>query len=203
MTGEAPPRPDATARMRRVGPARRWLPTIGVLGAVIATTLGGFIVAAMLSAPAGPPVSIPGVVSVQPLTGWEPARPGSVGQRPFVRVTRGSGTLAAVSWGPFTQGPEQLAVAVRDQVLSDSFDQLTVSEELTPVAFDDGSIGQRFTFVGVDRASGSSVEGEVTTAVSSDGRGVAFIGFSSEGLLAFVDDDLRAMVSAAVVGPAA
>jgi hypothetical protein len=96
-----------------------------------------------------------------------------------------------------------LAVDVRDEVLDGSLDQLSVSEVLTPVVLDQGIEGQRYTFVGIDAESGAAVEGEVTTVISPDGQGVVFVGLAPEGLLAFVDGDLRTMVSAAIVGPAA
>jgi hypothetical protein len=189
--------------MRRHGPGRRWLPAIAVLAVLTVTTLGGFVAAGALSEPAGRPVAIPGVVSVRPLTGWEPAPPGTVAGRPFVRLTRGSGTLAAVAWGPFAADATALAVEVRDQLLDDLLGQLTVSEVLTPVVFDQGLPGQRFTFVGIDVESGVAVEGEVTTTVSADGQGVAFVGLAHEGMLAFIAGDLHTMVAAARLGVSA
>lgn len=200
MRGDAPPRPDTSAWMRRRGPGRRWLPAIGVLTVLSVTTLGGFVAAGALSEPVGAPVDIPGVVSVQPLSGWEPADPGTSAGRPFVRLTRGSGTLAAVAWGPFPADAAALAVEVRDRLLDDLLGQLTVSETLTPVVLDQGLEAQRFTFVGIDRESGVAVEGEVTTTVSSDGQGVVFVGLAHEGLLAFIAGDLHTMIGAAVVG---
>ena len=185
--------------MRRGGPPRRWLPATAVLAVVVAATLGGFVVSAALSESTGPPVSIPGVVSVQPLSGWEPAEMGSIADRPTVGLTRGSGTLAAVSWGPFIGGSEDLAVEV-GRALPGSLDQLTVSELLTPVVFDQGLGGHRFTFVGIDRASGSALEGEVTTVVAPGGHAVVFVGLAPEGLLAFIDGDLHTMIAAADVG---
>jgi hypothetical protein len=185
--------------MRR-SPGRRWLPAIAVLGVVLATTLGGFVAAAALSEPAGPPVGIPGAVSVQPLTGWEPAESGTAAQRPFVRLTRGSGTLVAVAWGPFAGDADALAVEARDELLEASLEQLTVSEVLTPISFDQGLEGRRFTFVGIERESNAAVEGEVSTVVAPDGQGVVFVGHAPEGLLAFVDGDFETMIAAAVVG---
>jgi hypothetical protein len=203
MTREAPPRPDASPWMRRGSPDRRWWPALAVAGTALATTLGGFVAAAALSDPAGAPVGVPGVVSVQPLSGWEPAPTSSVADRPSVRITRGSGTLIVVAWGPFRGDAAALAVAVRDDLLEESLDQLSVSDELTPVVLDGGSAGQRSTFVGIDEASAVAVEGEVTAVVSSDGQGIVFVGLAPEGLLAFIDGDLHTMVAAAVVGPSA
>jgi hypothetical protein len=203
MTDAAPPRPDASAWMRRSNPQRRWWPAIAVAGVVVVTTLGGFVASAALSDPAGPPVGVPGVVSVQPLSGWEPADPGAVAGRPFVRLTRGSGTLAVVAWGPFAGDAARLAAEVRDELLGESLERLSVSDQLTGVSLDDGTAGQRFTFVGIDADSGSAVEGEVTAVVSPEGQAVVFVGLAPEGLLAFVDGDLHTMVAAAIVGPSA
>jgi hypothetical protein len=203
MSRDAPPRPDASAWMRRAAPGRRWWPAFAVAGVVLVTTLGGFVAAAALSDPAGPPVGVPGVVSVQPLSGWEPAEPGTVVNRPFVRLTRGSGTLAVVAWGPFAGDPASLATEVRDELLGESLERLSVSDRLTTVSLDGGATGQRFTFVGIDAESGGAVEGEVTAVVSPDGQAVVFVGLAPEGLLAFVDGDLHTMVAAAVVGPSA
>jgi len=189
--------------MRDRASGRRWLPTAAVLGVMLATTLGGFLTARALSDPVGAAVGVAGVVSVQPLTGWEAAEPGSVASRPFVRLSRGSGSLAAVAWGPSTGDAASLAVEARGDLLDESLEQLTVSETLSPVAFDRGLEGARFTFVGVDRASSTSVEGELTAVVAPGGQGVVFIGLAPEGLLAFVDGDLHTMIAAATLGPGA
>lgn len=183
--------------MRRARSAHRWLPVTAVLGVVCVTSLGGFIVSAALSEPAGPPVSISGVVSVQPLSGWEPAEPGVVAERPVVRITRGSGTLVIVAWGPVTADAESLAGDVVDELLRDRLDRLTVSEVLTTVTLDQGLGAQRFTFVGIDRISGAAVEGEVTAVIALGGEGVVFVGLAPGGLLAFVDGDLHTMIAAA------
>ena len=123
--------------------------------------------------------------------------------RPVVRLTRGSGTLAVVAWGPFAGDPASLATEVRDELLAESLERLSVSDRLTAVSLDGGAPGQRFTFVGIDVESGGAVEGEVTAVVSPEGQGVVFVGLAPEGLLAFVDGDLHTMVADAVVGPAA
>ena len=171
-----------------------------MLAVASVTTLGGFLAAGVLSEPAGPPVSIPGAVAIQPLSGWQRAAPGSVDGRPFVRVTRGSGTLAVFAWGPFAGDAEALAVEVRDDLLRELLGQLSVSETLTTVPFDQGPVGRRFTFVGIDRDTGTAVEGEITAAVPADGQGVVFVGIAPEGLLAFIAGDLRTMVTGADFG---
>ena len=203
MTRGAPSRPDASAWLHRATPERRWWPAFAVAGVVLVTTLGGFVAAAALSHPAGPPVGVPGVVSVQPLSGWEAADPGTAMGRPFVRLTRGSGTLAVVAWGPFAGDAASLAAEVRDELLGESLERLSVSDQLATVSLDRETPGVRFTFVGIDADSGSAVEGEVTAVVSREGQAVVFVGLAPEGLLAFVDGDLHTMVAAAVVGPSA
>jgi len=186
--------------MRGATPARRWLPAVAVLVVLTMATFGGFVVSAALSEPAGPPVSIAGVVSVQPLSGWEPAEAGEVAERPIVRITRGSGTLAVVAWGSVPGDSESLAADVVDELLRDQLDRLTVSELLTTVRLDEGLEAQRFTFVGIDRTTDAAVEGEVTTVVAPGGEGVIFVGVAPEGLLAFVDGDLHTMIAAASLG---
>lgn len=185
--------------MRRGATSRPWVPTLVVLGVVLSTTFGGYLTAGALSEPTGAPVSIPGAVSVRPLSGWQPAEPGSVAGRPFVRLSRGSATVVAVAWGPVAVAAESFAIEVRDDLLAEQLERLTVSETLSPVSFEQGLEGRRFTFVGIDRASGIAVEGEVTTVLAA-GRGVVFIGSAPEGLLATVDDDVRVMVAEASVG---
>ncbi len=39
---------------------RTWLPTLAVLGVILVVVLGGYVTAAALSEPAGPPVSVGG-----------------------------------------------------------------------------------------------------------------------------------------------
>lgn len=197
----APPRPDAAARLH-TGADRRWLSALAVSGVLVVATLGGFVAAAALAEPVGSALSIPDAVSVQPLSGWEPAPAGTVEGRPFVRLTRGSGTLAAIAWGRAPGDAEALAIAVRDDVLGRSLDRLTVSDSLAEVVLDRGLPGRRFTFTGVDRTTGASVEGEVTAVVDGSGEGVAFVGLAPEGLLAFIDGDLHTMIERATVGPA-
>ena len=80
--------------------------------------------------------------------------------------------------------------------------ELTVSEALTRVTLDRGDGGQRFTFTGVDRDSGTAIEGEVTAVVDDRGQGVAFVGLAPEGLLAFIDGDLHTMIDRSTVGDA-
>lgn len=197
MIGTIPDRPDEAAWLR--SRERRWLPTLIVFAVIVAVTAGGYVVAALLATPAGPPVGFPGVVSVQPIAGWGSAGSGTAGGRPTVSVSRGNGTLVVVDWGPATD-PRTLAVDVVEAVLRPELSQLSVSDQLEPVTLADGTTGVRFRFVGVDPDSGGSVEGEVTTAVTPSGRGVVFIGLAPEGQLAFVDGDLHTMIDRARVG---
>jgi hypothetical protein len=192
-----PDRPDEAAWLR--ARERRWLPVLAVFGVIAFTTLGGYVAAALLATPAGPPVGFPGVVSVQPIAGWETAGPGSTEGHPYVILTRGIGTLVVVDWGPATDA-ESLSVDVVKELLGAEFEQLSVSDELEPVILADGTIATRFRFVGVDPQNGGSIEGEVTVVVTPSGRGVVFIGLAPEGQLAFIGGDLRTMVDKAQVG---
>ena len=200
MTDTTPVRASHREQGERHRLERRWLPMLAVLAVMAVATLGGFVVAAALSKPAGPPVGFPGLVQVQPLSGWEPASPDFLDGRSFVRLTRGSGTLLVLDWGASPSDPRILARTVVDEALTPSFAQVTVSQRLSSVVLADGTPGARFTFVGTDAESGGSVEGEITAAVGLSGRAVVFVGLAPEGLLAFVDGDLHTMVDQAEVG---
>jgi hypothetical protein len=192
-----PSRPDEAGWLR--GREMRWVPAIAVFVVIATVTAGGYVVAGILTAPAGRPVGFPGLVSVQPLSGWEPAGEVSAEGRPATRLTRGSGTLAIVDWGPSPGDAESLATAVVDDLLVPTFSQLSVSDRLAAVTLADGTLGVRFTFVGVDTQAGGAIEGEVTTVVDPAGRGVAFVGLVPEGQLSFVDGDLHTMIHRAEV----
>jgi len=176
-----------------------WGPAVAVLVVITIVSLGGYVVAGILASPAGPPVGFPGLVSVQPLSGWEPAAAVSAGGRPAKRLTRGSGTLAIVDWGPSPGDADALATSVVEELLVPTFSQLSVSDRLEPILLSDGTPGVRFSFVGVDAQSGGAVEGEVTTVVDPAGSGIAFVGLVPEGQLSFVDGDLHTMVERAEV----
>lgn len=197
MIGTVPDRPDEARWLR--ARERRWWPTLAVFAVIVLVTVGGYVAAALLATPAGPPVGFPGVVSVQPIAGWESAEPGITEGHPYVSVTRGNGTLVVVDWGQVTTG-ESLATDVVDEVLDAEFSQLSVSDELEAVTLADGIQGVRFRFVGLDPDGGGSIEGEVTAVVTPAGRGVVFVGLAPDGQLAFVDGDLRTMVDLARVG---
>ncbi len=192
---ERPVRPDGSARRPE---RRRWLAPGLVLTTIVAVVLGGYVVFAMLAEPMGPPVGVPGVVTIQPLSGWEVAGEGSVEGRTVVRVSRGSGTLDIVDRGPAVD-PATLAAEFRG-VLRAQLTQLEVSNRLTPVELADGTPGVEFGYVGVVRDGGGSVEGTVTTVVTPGGVGVVFDAWSPEGMLAFVDGDIASMIDEAAIG---
>jgi hypothetical protein len=199
MSG-APERPDLSAAHRR--PEARWWPVAVVLGTVVAVVTGGYVVAAALSVPAGPPVGVAGVVTVAPLSGWETSFEETVGDAVVVRLSRGSGSLDVIAVRPgVASTPEDLAIWYRDDVLSSQLDQLSVSDRLEPVVLHSGRPALRFGYIGVDEVSGGSVEGEVTLLLTASGAGVILDGFAAEGLLAFSIGDIRAMVGAAEVAP--
>ena len=206
-TGSAtgtPARPDLSTVALR--PEARWWPTVAVLAVITVVVFGGYVVAAALSAPAGPPVGFAGVMSIRPLSGWEVAGEGQVPMTvggselvaPFVRLTRGNGTLdMTLVEGGLDAG--QLASLYRDGVLASQLGQLSVSDRLEPIRLDSGASGVRFAYVGVRRDAGGSVEGEVTALVTPSGAGVVFDGFGPEGLLEFVRSDVQAMIEGAEV----
>ncbi len=196
---ETPLRPDASAALRRAEP-RRWLPTIAVLAVVLATTLGGFVVSAASSESTGPTVSIDGVVSVRPLSGWEPAEVGSLGRpsdggtHAWQRHTRCAlaGDLSSVAPKAWRSRSARTLPGSLDQLRSPSSSRRSCSTRGS------ADIGSRSSASIV--RSGAALEGEVTTVVSPGGHGVVFVGLAPEGLLAFVDGDLHTMIATAVVG---
>lgn len=194
--GTVPPRrPDQAAPL---APAHRWIAPLVVLLVIATVVAGGYVVFAALAEPAGPPVGVEGVVSVQPLSGWEVAGQGEVDGHVYTRLSRGSGTLDVVAWGPATD-TAALAADYRS-TLGTQLSQLQVSDDLTPVVLEDGTEGDRFRYVGVVADTGATVEGVVTCVVTPEGQGVVLDGWAPEGMLSFVDGDLEAMVDRALIG---
>jgi hypothetical protein len=190
-TANPPPVPPAPAKIR-------WLSTI-VLAAVLGVVVfGGYVAADALSQPAGPPVTVAGVVRVQPLSGWELA--GRFEGPSGARLSRGSGNLdfAAVS---FNGSSLDLVREYVNQVLEPGANQLSVSKQAEPVTLRSGLAGVRIRYIGlfdVGRAQ-ASIEGEVTAIVSPDGVGAIFDAWSSEGLLQYVIDDIHTMIDRAEI----
>ena len=169
------------------------LATLGVLGVMVVVVFGGYVVAGALSQPAGPPVTVAGVVRVSPLSGWEVAERSA--EPPSVRLTRGSGNLDVMVF-PFSGTPEELAGDYVEQVLRPQADRLEVSQRVQVVRVGDRS-GVRLAYIGVFRGVQFQIEGEVTAVVSSSGEGVIFDGWAPAGLLQFAMGDLDAMIDTA------
>lgn len=183
--GESPGGEGLAPRTRRLAPAA------AVLIAILATVFGGYAVAALLIEPAGPPVSVGGVVRVQPLSGWEFAGRYAVAGLPAARITRGNGNLDVLAT---TAGaPDELARRYVDQVLKPSAPRLEISGGLERVQIGRAAAGARFAYVGVFDRGGSPIEGEVTVLVSSSGHGVIFDAWAPEGLLQFIRGDVETM----------
>jgi hypothetical protein len=194
-TPDGPPaRPDESASQLRE--ERRWLPTIVVAAVIAVLVFGGYVAAAALSEPAGPPVSVGGVVTVQPLTGWQVVNTSEVGGLPTLRLTRGVGNLDVVAVVPYDGSARALADDYVNRVLSHQLTHLSVSGDLTSVPLREGLVGERFSYIGVTQ-TGSSIEGEVTAVVTTD-DGVVFDGWAPQGLLTFVDGDIHTMIDRAV-----
>jgi len=195
-TATEPPRPD----LRPDGhpPTRGLRATLVVLGVMLVVVLGGYVVAAALSEPAGPAATIRGVVSVRPLSGWAVAKRGTLDGLPFVRLTRGSGNLDVVVAAPYAGSVDQLANDYATHVLSRQLDQLSFSRRLETVRLPSGLQGARFGYVGV-ADTGASIEGEVTVVVTSSGHGVVFDGWGPAGLLSFERSDIETMIDRAAV----
>jgi hypothetical protein len=185
-----PPVPPAPAKAR-------WLSTIVltiVLGVVV---FGGYVAAGALSQPAGPPVTVAGVVRVQPLSGWEVAA--RFGSPPGARLSRGSGNLDFAAL-PFNGSSLDLVREYVNQVLEPGAQQLSVSKEAEPVTLRSGLTGVRIRYIGSFGRAQSSIEGEVTAIVSPQGVGAIFDAWSPEGLLQYVIDDIDTMIDRAEIG---
>jgi hypothetical protein len=188
----APSRPDTAPGARP--PSRGSGATLAVLGVILVVVFGGFVTAAALSEPAGPPVGIAGVVSIRPLSGWVVAdTPNGV-----PAMTRGSGNLETTVWLSGSADVRQLAERYKE-VLSGRLSQLSVSRQLSAVRLSSGLRGVRFGYIGVAAGTGTSIEGQVTV-VTASGHGVVFDGWAPAGLLSFVRSDIDAMIDQAAVG---
>jgi FlaG/FlaF family flagellin (archaellin) len=189
-TANPPPVPTARAKVR-------WLSTI-VLAAVLGVVVfGGYVAAGALSQPAGPPVTVAGVVRVQPLSGWEVA--GRFASPPGARLSRGSGNLDFAAL-PFNGSSLDLVREYVNQVLEPGAQQLSVSKEAEPVTLRSGLAGVRIRYIGSFGRAQSSIEGEVTAIVSPQGVGAIFDAWSPEGLLQYVIDDIDTMIDRAAIG---
>ena len=167
------------------------------MATILVVVLGGYVVAAALSEPAGPVVGFRGSVAVRPLSGWVRADPTSSFERaPSFQLTRGNGNLVVSVRGHYAGGPEALAQEYR-AYLMEHLSQLSVSSTLEPVRLRSGQTGVRFAYIGVAADSGTSVEGEVPCAAVQ--HRIVFNRWAPPGLLSFVRSDMRTMVADAEV----
>jgi hypothetical protein len=200
---QQPARPDLLPASTR--PERRWWPLAALLGVIAFVVFGGYLIAAALSEPAGPPVENPLGLEVRPLSGWEVSRSGPVplgieglGDGGWIdQLTRGNGNLAIVAIrnvAPFS--PLELAKSYLSK-LSSQLTRFTVSRNIHDVTLGSGMHSVRLTYVGDFAPSGISVEGELTVVVTPQGVGVIFDAFAPEGILQFILGDVHAMEDAA------
>jgi hypothetical protein len=148
---------------------RRWWPTLAVLAVIVFVAGGSRAVGDALAGPAGPAVEVGGVTTVQPAPGW------------------------AVEARSEQAGIVQVLREVYEGVLQGRFAHLTIG---VPARDDAGRLA--FGYVGVT-SDGITVEGVAIAAVGPSGDAAVFDGFSPEGDLAAVVDDLRLMVGTAEV----
>jgi hypothetical protein len=202
----APGRPDLAPPVRP-RPRRRFLPTVVVFLTIVVVVLGGFVVAAALVGPAGPPVDVAGVVRVRPVPGWELASRGTlqgtwetaggtVSDVPFVRLTRGSASLDLAVVPGYGGTPEDLARWYASEVLSQQLTQLSISDVRSTDATASGAATIRFAYLGVH---GTAIEGDVVVVVSPRGTGVIFDAWAAQGALASSLDDVARMIREAEV----
>jgi hypothetical protein len=173
---------------------------------IVVVVLGGFVVAAALAGPAGPPLDVAGVVRVRPVSGWEVASRGTlqgtwetaggtVSDVPFARLTRGSASLDLAVVPGFAGTPEDLARWYASEVLSQQLTQLSISDVRSTDATAAGA-AIRFAYLGVH---GTAIEGDVVVVVSARGTGVIFDAWAAQGALASSLDDVTRMIREAEV----
>jgi len=175
---------------------RALVATLAVAGTIAAVVFGGYLVSGAVSTPAGTPVEVADVVRVRPLSGWEVAA--RFDDPPGVRLTRGSGSFDVVVVA-FEGDAEDLATEYVTAVLEPEADQLSVSREAESVTLASGLTGVRVAYVGQFGKAAVPIEGEVTAVVSPSGVGVVFDGWSPEGGLRYVVEDVRSMIETAEV----
>jgi hypothetical protein len=181
------PEPDAH-RQRRSG----WVASVVIVGVIVMVTFGGYVMASLLSTDAGHPATVGGLVSVSPLSGWEASDQNAA---EFLRLSRGNGTLDVIVAPSGAATAEALATTYADDVLRGQLSSLEVSSDLEELTLAGGIAAVRFSYVGVAQQTGAPIEGEVTSLVAPSGAAIVFDAWAPEGLLPFVQDDVRTMVS--------
>ncbi|MDP9243122.1 MAG: hypothetical protein M3O84_08115 [Actinomycetota bacterium] len=183
---------------RRNGRAvRETLPALVVLAVIVAVVSGGYLVGGALAEPAGPQVSVGGVVEVQPIGGWALA----ARLADHVRLTRGVGNLDVLV-APATDAASLLHRYLTE--LGSPPSQLSASPDAQSVTLDSGARGLRVFYVGLVRSREvTSIEGEITAVVMPGGVGVLFDGWAPKGLFSYVENDLEHMIGTARLSPPA
>lgn len=196
ITAGLPPRPDEAASQRRV--ERRWIPAIAVASVILVLSAGAHMVGDRLAGVQGPPVVVPGVVTVQPRPGWEVAERSDDGTTHQLVLRRGTAGLLVVGIEAFGGGPGDLAHDYTVEVLDQHLAQLRIGGDAGAVVLPSGLEAVRFGYVGVT-GDGVTIEGVVTAVVAPSGNGVVFDGFSPQGDLASAAGDLFSMIDSAAV----
>lgn len=179
---------------------RRWLPLSGVVVVLLAVVGGGYAAAGALSEPAGPPVQVGGIVTIQPLSGWSLAGRGrlSTNGQMFARLTRGGGSVDVIAY-PGISGTAGSLAAIYTRELENPLTRLSVSSQLEPVHTATGLQGVRFSYAGVIRETSTPIDGEVTVIVGPSGNGAVFDGWAPAGLLPYASGDIGSMIDSVVI----
>jgi hypothetical protein len=160
----------------------------------VAVLFGGYLFAAALSEPTGRPVDVGGLVRVEPLSGWTVA--GRSSDPPRVRLSRGGGTLDVSAFG--LRGDADALLRAYLEKLESQTEHLSIGA-VGGVRLASGLTGARVHYVGTFGDVQTPIEGELTAVVSPSGVGVVFNGWSSEGLLRFMLDDVGKMIDRAEI----
>ncbi|MGH2663308.1 MAG: hypothetical protein ACRDH8_11000 [Actinomycetota bacterium] len=181
----------------------KWIPTIGVFLVIAFVVLGGYVVAGESqefdvgqdSVP-GEPVQVTDGVTVTPPEGWEVTQ--RYADPPGVLLTWGTGNLLVVV-PAIDATPEELLQVYLDQVLEPQATQVSVSTKRLDLVLPYGE-AVRTSYVGQFEGVASTIEGELTAAVSPGGTDVMFDSWSSQGQYVAVRQDVRQVVAGTEVG---
>ncbi|MGE5226758.1 MAG: hypothetical protein ACM3OO_07765 [Planctomycetaceae bacterium] len=188
-TGD-PPEP-ATARQRR------W-PTLVVLAAIAALTIGGRAVADALSGPLGPSTGFPQVVTIEPGSGWRQTAYEDTPGAEQLTLAKGAVRLTVTGMPGYQGDALQLAEAylqARSAQVA-SFGEGGIRQGTLP----SGLPAAAFAYSGVT-PDGSAVIGTVTATVGQSGNGVVFDAYGPEQDLtgAIASGELRSMIDGAAI----
>jgi hypothetical protein len=197
--GLPPPPLLVPVRSARDGPIRKAIPVLALLVALAVVVFGGFAMEGVLSRPAGPPVTVGGLVRIFPVAGWQDGgHAQSASSTPSALLSRGSGNLEIHAFS-FRGDSGQLLREYVTRFLEPQARRLSVSSTIGAVRLDSGVVAARIAYVGLFAGAQGQIEGQITAVAAPGGLGAVFDGWAPVGLLHYVLDDIHTMVQTAEV----